>query len=659
MTDTSTPHWRWIQPIPGHPGIGGGIMAIFKAEGAAPPRDLEHVFPSQDASLSASLFAREAVANSWDAYWFSEDHEHPELEILFRFRSLDMGASRDLRRNVDLGALRDRTEAITREVAGLGSDDCLADLHGELRVLEVVERWGGGMPGNWAKGRSAMARALIDVGWAQSHRGAGGSFGYGKAAVAQGSKIYSVLAYSCFTEDAGEPGITRRLMGATYWRPHEIGEDQYNGWALFGDHTGPQARPLVNDDADAMARRLGLEARDPAVEAQLGTSFVLIDPSFDEHDLEAALLVNWWPALLRTGDRNLRLFIDTDGHEREVTVSADHRALGGFVDSYLRARAVLDGEPPTVTSTEGPIEGDVATASIPDSEFATAGALALVTTPPSPDASSSLVAYVRIPRMVVAYADFGRGEPVVRGCFIAAPEVNESLRQTEPPEHDRWLRRRGGDARGTQSDFARSRAVQKAIADITARFRRREIAEPPGDPGWMPGFSDFLAVPGQAKGRKAPPPKGPVPFEPRPKRPIHVNLVHPANHQQVVERPTRTVGERPDTLRAAGTVLYTLAGWVDADSVEAEFSIGAYVVEEAARGDKRGDPIPVTVSAPTGMTTVADGSNGTAVFRGRLARDTPLSFDVKTADYDDEWSVALVFDGSPTEPIEEVRGDGK
>jgi len=646
----------------GFPSIAGGITALFRVDGAKPPNALRNLYPSYgDASLRASLFAREAVANSWDAYWFS-DHTHPELELEFRFRSLGVGQGRDFRRHLDLGALQNRIgdgpEQISRATAGLGTTDCLANsVEGEIRVLQLVERWGGGMPGQWDKSRSAMDRALISVGWANAGKGAGGSFGYGKAAVAQGSRINSLVAYSCFREDPKEPGVTRRLLGVTYWRPFDFEDEDFNGWALFGDHSGFLTRPLENEAADQMAERLGIEIRDPSTESELGTTFLIVDPAFDAADLEAALLVNWWPALLRTGSRTMRVIIDDRGTSREVVVDESHAELGPFVHSYKQALDVMEGRAgPTVIETEGPIEGDVATARIADATSTSWSALALTKVPAATGDTTSLVAYVRDPRMVITYAGLGNGDPVVRGCFIADPEINDSLRLTEPPEHDKWTKRKVWE-HGDASDYARSRALQATIGSIVGRFRRREASDASDRVGWTPGFSEFLAVPGQAQGRK--PPKERKKGAPRPKRPIYVHLVHQENHQQLAERPTRTVGEREATLRASGTVQFTLADWVSEDSVQAEFSIGAHVVEEGSIGDKRGDVIPVRVRAPIALVEVADGSTGYSVHRGSIERGKSLVFDVTTVDYSDEWSVALVFEATPITPIQEMPPNGK
>lgn len=634
--------WRWHQPIPGVPDIAGGITSLFKAQGSDPPAALRPLFPDQGERMTrASMFAREAVANSWDAYWIS-GYEHQDFELIFRFRTLGMSEGYGFRKAANLDALTahigSRGGNPTRRDLGLSEKDCFGE-RGDIRVLEVVERWGGGMSGSWKSGDSALERALIKVGWAQDASGAGGSFGYGKAAVAQGSRINSVIAYTCFPENEDDPGVTRRLLGATYWRPHTLAGEKFNGFAVFGEHEGGLTRPLENDVADAVAGALGLSVRDPAVEADWGTTLLIIDPSFEKDDLVAALLCNWWPALLRLDERRMHLFVTEDDDEPvEVDVDGENPILGPFVRTYRAAFDVLDGGEPNFDEDSETEIGSIATLTIESEDGEVLGCAALVETAATEHDKKSLVALMRSHRMVVRYLESATVEPVVRGTFIAHDGANEALRQTEPPEHDNWLRRRTGDHRGDPADYRRAAIILDQINHFVGKFRRLRTPPPPEKRGWTPAFSNFFAIPGAAASRT--PTKRKRTERPATRRrPIHINLVHPERHTEV-ERPTRMLGSKPGSLKATAIVRFSLMDWVTDDELPVEFELGSRIEEEGGRSEA----LALTVTPPRGVTCITDGRRGRATYRGTLKKGNDLFFMVETDDYFDEWTVAVYFD---------------
>jgi hypothetical protein len=646
-------NWFWNRSEVGQPGIGGGIAAMFKAEGSAPPPALKGLFPKYgQSSLRASMFAREAVANSWDAFWISE-HSHQDFEISFRFREYSGAEALRFSQAFDTRSLSNRightkADGLPRRTElGLGEKDCLGG-NGNLRVLEVTERWGGGMGGCWKLGRSALERALIKVGWAQSEKGANGSFGYGKAAVAQGSRVNSLIAYTCFPEDPDEPGVSRRLLGATYWRPHSVGEANFNGFSVFGKKDGAWCCPFENEAADQIAESLGLAARDPEHDEDMGTSFVLLDPSFSADELRAALVCNWWPALQRTEEWRLHLFIaDGDGPEEEVEVGVEHPLLGPFVRGYLAAASADAGESVNVAFSGQADEPVIVRLESDLDDFPVLGALGLVQVEAdSVKGPKSLVALMRHHGMVISYRDTGSGEPLVRGVFNADFEINEPLRQTEPPEHDKWLLRQTGDHRGTPEDYAVAKEVTSKIDGEVAAFRRTRVGPVIVRRGFAPTFGAFFDQPGASTGKRVPV-KGRIDQGRRSKRKVHVYLVHPSDHTEV-ERPTREPGDAAGSLRARASVKFDVMSWVATDSLDIEFQLGARFVEDGSGGDF----LPVRVTAPVGLSMISDGRNGTAKYLGVLRKGHPLIFDLVTDDYSDEWSVDTFFDAISTTLID-------
>ncbi|MYJ42477.1 MAG: hypothetical protein F4076_08565 [Acidimicrobiaceae bacterium] len=264
--------------------------------------------PLQDES---ALLMREAVQNSWDAALESRNEAAsagaggPRTPIPFevRFRLFELsGTERD--RCAEVTGLHDLARRVAsvedRRTLGLGEQDCLDGLGDDvpLPMLEISERAAGGMHGPWGE-ESKLYRALCSFGITPATPGRGGSFGYGKAGLIRGSAIRTVLAYTCFAEHADDPGVTRRLLGMTYWGAHKDEERRSCigvRWLARLDGEG-ECRPYENDDADAAADLLGLARRSPDDPADLGTTFLLVDPTVTSDGLLRAAERFWWPAL--------------------------------------------------------------------------------------------------------------------------------------------------------------------------------------------------------------------------------------------------------------------------------------------------------------------------------------------------------------------------
>ena len=107
-----------------------------------------------------------------------------------------------------------------------------------------------------------------------------------------------VLAYTCFEDRSDDAGVTRRLLGMTYWGQHDLGDDSFTGFGRFGEHQADgTVQPFENEAADRVAESFGLARRNPEEPERLGTTFILIEPTVEENDLVAAIERNWWPAL--------------------------------------------------------------------------------------------------------------------------------------------------------------------------------------------------------------------------------------------------------------------------------------------------------------------------------------------------------------------------
>ena len=150
------------------------------------------------------------------------------------------------------------------------------------------------MYGPWSGDRSKMYLALNTVSFHAKRAGTGGSYGYGKSGLIRGSAVRTVVAYTCFREHEDDPGVTRRLLGMAYWGQHHIGDRSYTGFARFGHATGSEDTvPFKNEKADEIADGLGIPVRQPESPEQLGTTFLLIDPTVRPPGLVKAIERSW------------------------------------------------------------------------------------------------------------------------------------------------------------------------------------------------------------------------------------------------------------------------------------------------------------------------------------------------------------------------------
>lgn len=449
--------WHWEIIDGSRSASTGSVGDVFGNESRPPPGYLAANAPNPD----AILFAREVIQNSWDAaidLKAAIGRRAPKFHIDFAFRTL-LGSERELLiEKLDLRGLKSRADAVGRSELHLLDTDCLDTLEAEvpLRVLVVTEHATTGMYGPFDKGpKSKMFLAMLTSGFTPKEEGAGGSYGYGKAGLVLGSAIRSVVAYTRFEERDDDPAVTRRLLGVTYWAPHELQDESHTGFGRLG------ATPIVpfeNDEADAVAKELGLETRTTEEIYDLGTTFLLVDPTIEPPDLCSAIERNWWPAIV---DELFTVAITDDAGSQLVPRPRKSPDLAAFIaaNEFLATNTAEGGEGSVRLKRFGFNVLNLDGATYPLGDMALIADPASWTFPSSEeeaDAASengkegdgngfpneishrSLVALVRGPRMVVEYSERGQTPPFVRGVFVASSEIDDFLRQTEPKGHDRW-----------------------------------------------------------------------------------------------------------------------------------------------------------------------------------------------------------------------------
>lgn len=638
-------HWIWESTDPDRSGSSGDLAKLFRHEEPKRPGIL-----AKDAPLaSATLLAREVIQNSWDAAreLRRDELSAPQFMIEFRFEELKGDGKSKLVESLDLGGLSQRLASVEqgRKHLGLLPEDCLSELaeaDRPLRILRIVERATTGMYGPWAHAQSRMYWALVSLGYTVKAAGAGGSYGYGKAGLISGSKIRTVCAYTCFRERQEEPGVTRRLLGMTYWGQHDSGKRNYTGFARFGhqfETTEPSVRPFENEEADEVAKALGIELRTPAQLDDLGTTFMVIDPTVAPDDLLRAIERNWWPALAEN-DFMVSVY-DYEGNECAPRPKRDS-VLKSFIDTWEianeRSSHVRDREASDVLTLSRSISPDelvkgrflgrlALTSDLEDWSYADQRGI---------DETEvinhkSLVALVRGPRMVVEYLECGQAPPYVRGVFIADSDVGERvrsiddyLRQTEPKAHDSW--------RSRDSDGELDPGAAAVAADIAKQTRRKvdalrkqlKPALPKADDVRLPVFNDLMRrmLRGDSSGVPAP----------------------TAEVKEILISPVFDLEEAGHGLiRVSGHVTFTLTEHSGQGEGAADLFVGYRFLED----DRVGEFTEMTydLSGARGFKATAAGC-----FTGTLKRNDPVRIAFVTEPYALDWTGRLVVEGKLAEP---------
>ena len=607
--------WYWEKTNPSRSSSSGDLSKLFKNESVKQPG----VFSAGAPSADATLLAREVIQNSWDAaIELREDSDDaPPFEIRFSFRSAPAERKRHLIAWLGLNELAERLEGSDHGQLGLRSPNCLERLaeEGELPYLLIEESGTTGMYGPWSDDRSKMYLALNTVSFHAKRAGTGGSYGYGKSGLIRGSAVRTVVAYTCFRERDDDPGVTRRLLGMVYWGQHHFGDRSYIGFARFGHAAGPDDTvPFENEKADEIADGLGIPVRQPQVPEQLGTTFLLIDPTVRPPGLVKAIERSWWPALESGVDFNA--VVETAEGSESCPRPRKDDVLATFLDAYEVATA-----PPDNRRSD---RRQVVFRSI--GSFPRPGVLGLVADPagwsypeqttPSGDEvieHRSLVALVRKPRMVVEYYEAGRTAPYVRGIFVADPSVDEALRATEPKGHDAW------QTTASESDDilpSASQCAKHIVARVkTAVSTFRQQLKPERhrrDDYVLPAFDRAMRrlLAGPVRPRPEP--------EPRP-----VSIRTDSKLAQVAA----------DSLRVSGSVSFSLTDHAPDDEAEIAVTIRYVFVED----DRTGDDAEITVDPPAGFRP-AGGDNE---FVGRLARGVEARFAFETEPYRNDWTGEL------------------
>ncbi len=391
------------------------------------------------------VLVREAVQNCWDAKRDSA-------------RGIEVEIGR-----ITLDAARThlvRTRMLPDAPPGLPLADALRS---SMEVLYFADFGTGGLGGPTRADESAPGevRDFVDfvrnIGQPPDKELGGGSFGYGKAAFYIASGARTVLVDTlCETAD----GLERRFIGCGLGENFASDGRPFTGRHWWGRIADGVPEPLLDDEAEAAARMLGLPHREGR--QGLGTTVAIVAPSVAPEGpadtdttmefIGEALVWNFWPRMISTSGgaqatMSFRLF--DQGRRMILPDPRTHDRLRGFVEAMDRLRREPEDDDPLAfdRSVEclRPIKtlgrlvlqrGPVAPVTMPERAV-----------PQGARQTADSVHHVALMRNAELVVKYLRGlEPVTgrfgySGVFRCSLDVDEVFRRAEPPTHDDWVYR--------------------------------------------------------------------------------------------------------------------------------------------------------------------------------------------------------------------------
>lgn len=574
-----------------------------------------------------ALLARETVQNSGDA---ADEHarrhakEPLKGKIVFRFEDLTGAAKADMVRVLDLAGLKGRREEYLanskKDPLEVGSAlEYLDDPHEPLRLIYVEDFAAHGLYGRIDKNMdSILYQAMYTTGGSNKPGHAGGSFGFGKGAMAAASRLHTVIAHSVF-EKCSDDAVQERLVGGTWWEGTAFGGHTFNGRSALGltvaDGPGGESRviPFEGELAHDLAEEFGFTQRDSGDLRQMGTSFLIVDAFFDPQRLLDELSIWWWPALEAHKFDLEVVFPDGSRHTpKPATVP--------FLRQFLHPYRLATGQ----EQVQEP-----AREWVPSEKWRTGGqdlggfGLVLNDSPigqeDDDDPGGPIIALMRHPLMVVNYAEYPRMKYPLRGVFIASDDSDTLLRKTEGSAHEAWTT---AASPGQIDEAATDRAslILTKVKDATSQtVRSLNPPAPKGDKA-LTHFAKLMAgFTGKKRGPKKKPPTGGEPIEISGLSNAHVEPVDDSN------------------VRVEGRFTVGVMDKAPKPVAKATVSCQLHVTEDENPNGTSWDVMIRPVGKNHMFTSNDDGSE----WKGMLVRDMDVTFKVESKEYPNLWTTTL------------------
>lgn len=562
--------------------------------------------------LPAHVLAREAIQNSVDA------GTGGKVEV--RFRSDALSGARKAA-FIEAAGLSD----IAARVADLrlNGPNCLHTLdkpRSAIPLLYVEDYNAIGLGGDPHDPKSNFYRLLLSLGdrskERESHGVTGGSYGFGKSVYSSNSAIRTIFAYTRF-KGAGSSETTR-VFGCGYFISHDHKKKLYSGRAWLGakprqDELGRVVvDPLENAAADNLAAKLGFKLRGAG---EFGASILIVDAAVDMESVVKGVEDWWWP---RLEDGKL----DVEIHDADGTVRYPKPKKNEALRPFIEAFEIANGR-------AAPKSGTQKLAQFQKENGVAMGTCGFVVVPFNKDGNPTVggdransVALIRGPLMVVAYLPVSQGSPAAVGVYLAPDEesVEQTLRKSEPPAHDRW----DSDSSNLRDESGKNQKTVKSILSrIQSGLRRFQAEASPPTPAKQRRLTQleralggYFRPQGQGGG-------GGIDALPSP---LHLEFTKPAYAEATDD----------GKLRLKSSFAIRLDDTSELDEVELRLRVNCPVMED---NNEEGEDLALTVSVD-GVKAQVDAADPWT-YRFTLPKSVKAKFKVESESYDPAWTVRL------------------
>ncbi|MEU6549735.1 hypothetical protein ABZ915_05495 [Streptomyces sp. NPDC046915] len=406
----------------------------YPPEGASAAEGIRNQLGRPELDL-LTILVRESAQNSWDARL-----EKSSVPVDYRIDMWTVGPAH-------AGAWR---ELLLADAPNHAEDFPLRDTlkRGPIRVLSVSDRGTRGLGGPTRADNAVgpdrdFVSFIRNIGEPRDTALGGGTYGFGKGIFYLLSRPGTVIVHSRCRTAVGRHET--RLIGCTLWKSYVASEPdgnrRYTGRHWWGDTSGEVVEPLVGEEAEAVAQRLGLKGFGPE---ETGTTVVVVDPSLDDlQPVEAADYLSdtiaWhlWPKMISTAGKPpaMRFSVAYDGVQHPVPDPRTTRPLNMFVAAY--------------EAMVGPDGSDLACLK-PKKHLGRLGLVKRIMPSLEPTRASRMldiedlihhVCLMRPAELVVTYHP-GPKPPSTNqgyaGVFRADEAMDDVYAKAEPPTHDAW-----------------------------------------------------------------------------------------------------------------------------------------------------------------------------------------------------------------------------
>jgi len=396
------------------------------------------------------MFTRESLQNSWDA----RDRTSNEDGVTFAIDYQELGPEQ-----VDTL----RYDVFDDDVTGLeGLEKAL--ISGNINLLSVADSGTYGLRGPSiasavTKDDSAprdFDAFVRNIGRSDSKALQGGTYGFGKGVFFIVSQVSTILIYTRTIDENSTP--VHRFIAMANSNDFKIDDTLYTGrhwWGIqrrgqSGNNTTEYADPFIGEQADRLARMLGMDSYFTE-QRPTGTCVAVLQPDFDDIDEKlneiAKSLTRWaWPHMVRFEDHMdpIEFHVRKNREDIEIPQPQDDPVVKHFVSAYRAALSVPEKQQNNWASDYRHRTTRV-WAQRPKKEL---GSLAVVNLQEAIKEDRTVlnkeieheIALIRNPRMVVEYWRGPRnlsGTPYC-GVFIADGHADPIFARSEPAAHHEW-----------------------------------------------------------------------------------------------------------------------------------------------------------------------------------------------------------------------------